>query len=172
MGPYYYELADRQETISGEDYLSLVRNKIVPRLESKLSASGFKRVTFQQNGHRYQEGRATMCYLESVFGDKIISKNGPLHWPSYYKDLHPVNYWFETALMRSLYEVELIPSTINDIKTLVHRFSSLIGNQIFMLAVMDFSMRGNTILQCYGDQFEQIIERYKFEWFKMRLGAF
>ena len=48
---------------------------------------------FQQDGTTYHTGGETINLLSETFGDRIISRNGPVNWPSRFCELTPLDYF-------------------------------------------------------------------------------
>ena len=48
---------------------------------------------FQQDGATCHTATATIDLLKSKFGDKLISKNGPVNWPPRSCNLTPLDYF-------------------------------------------------------------------------------
>ncbi|GFU91436.1 transposable element Tc3 transposase [Trichonephila clavipes] len=48
---------------------------------------------FQQDGATCHTARATIDLLKDTFGDRLISRFGPVNWPPRYCDLTPLDYF-------------------------------------------------------------------------------
>ncbi|GFX03274.1 DNA-directed RNA polymerase subunit [Trichonephila clavipes] len=58
-----------------------------------LVSSQAKPVEFQQDGATYHTARATIDLLKDTFGDRLISRFGPVNWPPRSCDLTPLDYF-------------------------------------------------------------------------------
>ena len=54
---------------------------------------GLHDMWFQQNGATYHTARATMDLLRSEFGERFISRSGPVNWPPRSCDLTLLDYF-------------------------------------------------------------------------------
>lgn len=165
VGPYYFELADGQDSISAQEYLTLLRTKIVPALCDKLSVHDFRNVTFQQDGHEYQEHPDTMSYLKCVFRGKVISRHGDkLCWPNWSKDLNPVQYCIETALMRTLARRKSIPDSFKNIKVVLDSFfSKFPKREAILIASNEFPWRLVAVCEHEGEEIEYFFQHFRNE---------
>ncbi|GFV38640.1 putative DD41D transposase [Trichonephila clavipes] len=54
---------------------------------------GHNELWFQQDGAIYHTARATIDLLKDTFGDRLISRFGPVNWPPRSCDLTPLDYF-------------------------------------------------------------------------------
>lgn len=169
VGPYYFELADGQNSISAQEYLALLKTEIVPTLKAKLSDRELEGVIFQQDGHEYQEHPDTMRFLNSVFSAGVISRHGDLLcWPSWYKDLNPVQYCIETGLMRSLAKRKSIPDSVEKIKVVLDNFFSHFRKKekkekAILISANEFSWRVVAVCEHEGEEIEYFFLHFRNE---------
>ncbi|GFV87858.1 putative DD41D transposase [Trichonephila clavipes] len=74
---------------------------------------------FQQDGATYHTARATIDLLKGTFGDRLISRFGPVNWPSRSCDLTPLEY-FLWGYVKSLVYVDN-PQTLDHLEDNIRR---------------------------------------------------
>ncbi|GFS72611.1 uncharacterized protein TNCV_4136031 [Trichonephila clavipes] len=67
-----------------------------------LRLSGFKELWFQQDGATCHTARAAIDLLKDTFGDRLISRFGPVNWPPRSCNLTPLDY-FLGGYVKSLF---------------------------------------------------------------------
>ncbi|GFU12704.1 uncharacterized protein TNCV_2585571 [Trichonephila clavipes] len=60
---------------------------------SELNNHDFQELWFQQDGATCHTARATIDLLKDTFGDRLISRFGPVNWPPRSCDLTPLDYF-------------------------------------------------------------------------------
>ncbi|GFY05732.1 DUF4817 domain-containing protein [Trichonephila clavipes] len=65
-----------------------------------------KKLWFQQDGATCHTARATIDLLKDTFGDRLISRFGPVNWPPRSCDLTPLDYFLWGYLKSLVYEDE------------------------------------------------------------------
>ncbi|GFV31320.1 uncharacterized protein TNCV_285091 [Trichonephila clavipes] len=67
----------------------MITNFFIPELNNH----DVQELWFQQDGATYHIARATTDLLKDTFGDRLISRFGPVNWPSRSYDLTPLDYF-------------------------------------------------------------------------------
>ncbi|GFW63488.1 uncharacterized protein TNCV_401541 [Trichonephila clavipes] len=67
----------------------MITNFFIPELNNH----DVQELWFQQDGATCHTARATMNLLKDTFGDRLISRFGPVNWPSRSCDLTPLDYF-------------------------------------------------------------------------------
>ncbi|GFW13254.1 hypothetical protein TNCV_4121521 [Trichonephila clavipes] len=77
----------------------MITNFFIPELNNH----DVQELWFQQDGATCHTARATIDLLKDTFGDRLISRFGPVNWPPRSCDLTPLDYF----LCRSAREINL-----------------------------------------------------------------
>ncbi|GFW29573.1 putative DD41D transposase [Trichonephila clavipes] len=77
--------------------VSLITNFFIPELNNH----DVQELWFQQDGATCHTARATNDLLKDAFGDRLISRFGPVNWPPRSSDLTPLDY-FSWGYVKSL----------------------------------------------------------------------
>ncbi|GFU75028.1 hypothetical protein TNCV_3752791 [Trichonephila clavipes] len=64
-------------TVNGDRYRAMITNFFIP----ELNTHDIQELWFQQDGATCHTARATIDLLKDTFGDRLISRFGPVNWP-------------------------------------------------------------------------------------------
>ncbi|GFV36958.1 transposable element Tc3 transposase [Trichonephila clavipes] len=64
-------------TVNGDRYRAMITNFFIPQLNNH----DVQELWFQQDGATCYTARATIDLLKDTFGDRLISRFGPVNWP-------------------------------------------------------------------------------------------
>ncbi|GFX38684.1 hypothetical protein TNCV_4187731 [Trichonephila clavipes] len=67
----------------------MITNFFIPELNNH----DVQELWFQQDGATCHTARATIDLLKDTFGDRLISRFGPVNWPARSCDLTPLDYF-------------------------------------------------------------------------------
>ena len=70
---------------------------------------------FQQNSATSHTANVTINLLETKFGERVISRNGPVGWPPWCCDLTPLDYLLWGYVKSMVYANK--PATIDELRT-------------------------------------------------------
>ncbi|GFY10771.1 putative DD41D transposase [Trichonephila clavipes] len=76
-------------TVNGDWYRAMITNFFIPELNNH----DVQELWFQQDGATSHTARATIDLLKDTFGDRLISRFGPVNWPPRSCDLTPLDYF-------------------------------------------------------------------------------
>ncbi|GFV42247.1 uncharacterized protein TNCV_3164781 [Trichonephila clavipes] len=76
-------------TVNGDRYRAMITNFFI----SELNNQDVLELWFQQDGATCHTARATIDLLKDTFGDRLISRFGPVNWPPRSCDLTPLDYF-------------------------------------------------------------------------------
>ncbi|GFW49155.1 uncharacterized protein TNCV_3924621 [Trichonephila clavipes] len=84
----------------------MITNFFIPELNNH----DVQELWFQQDGAACHTARATIDLLKDTFGDRLISRFGPVNWPPRSCDLTPLDYflWDPAVIQRFPVEAYLI----------------------------------------------------------------
>ncbi|GFU39256.1 uncharacterized protein TNCV_3811121 [Trichonephila clavipes] len=77
---------------------------------AELNNHDVQELWFQQDGTTCHTARATIDLLKDTFGDRLISRFGPVNWPPRFCDLTPLDY-FLWGYVKSLVYAECWKTT-------------------------------------------------------------
>ncbi|GFV64710.1 hypothetical protein TNCV_1636631 [Trichonephila clavipes] len=89
---------------------------------------GHNELWFQQDGATCHTARATIDLLKDTFGDRLISRFGPVNWPPRSCDLTPLDY-FLWGYVKSLVYADK-PQTLDHLEDNIRRIIADIRPQI------------------------------------------
>ncbi|GFX69307.1 uncharacterized protein TNCV_3564831 [Trichonephila clavipes] len=76
-------------TVNSDRYRAMITNFFIPELNNH----DVQELWFQQDGATCHPARATIDLLKDTFGDRLISRFGPVNWLPRYCDLTPLDYF-------------------------------------------------------------------------------
>ncbi|GFW63774.1 hypothetical protein TNCV_3743821 [Trichonephila clavipes] len=90
IGPYFFKNDEGHNvTVNGDRYRAMITNFFIPELNNH----DVQELWFQQDGATCHTARATIDLLKDTFGDRLISRFGPVNWPPRFCDLTPLDYF-------------------------------------------------------------------------------
>ncbi|GFT47896.1 transposase [Trichonephila clavipes] len=76
--PYFFKNDERHNvTVNGDWYSAMITNFYIPELNNH----DVQELWVQQDGATCHTARATIDFLKDTFGDRLISRFGPVNWP-------------------------------------------------------------------------------------------
>ncbi|GFW65266.1 putative DD41D transposase [Trichonephila clavipes] len=121
----------------------------------ELNNHGVQELWFQQDGATCHTSRATIDLLKDTFGDRLISRFGPVNWPPRSCDLTPLDYflWF---YVKSLVYADT-PQTLVHVEDNIRRVSADIRPQIVEKFFENWTSRLDYIRVSRGSHMPEII---------------
>ncbi|GFX30981.1 hypothetical protein TNCV_2024841 [Trichonephila clavipes] len=90
IGPYFFKNNEGHNvTVNGDRYRAMITNFFILELNNH----DVQELWFQQDGATCHTDRATIDLLKDTFGDRLISRFGPVNWPPRSCDLTPLDYF-------------------------------------------------------------------------------
>ncbi|GFW42325.1 uncharacterized protein TNCV_1207781 [Trichonephila clavipes] len=90
IGPYFFKNDEgHNATVNGDRYRAMITNFFI----TELNNHDVQELWFQQDGATCHTARATIDLLKDTFGDRLISRFGPVNWPPRSCDLTPLDYF-------------------------------------------------------------------------------
>ncbi|GFX57007.1 putative transposable element [Trichonephila clavipes] len=105
-------------TVNGDRYRAKITNFFIPELNNR----DVQELWFQQDGATCHTARATIDLLKDTFGDRLISRFGPVNWPPRSCDLTPLDY-FLWGYVKSLVYADK-PQTLDHLEDNIRRVIS------------------------------------------------
>ncbi|GFX89312.1 putative transposable element [Trichonephila clavipes] len=133
----------------------MITNFFIPELKNQ-------ELWFQQDGSTCHTARATIDLLKDTFGDRLISRFGPVNCPPRSCDLTPLDY-FLWGYVKSLVYVDN-PQTLDHLEDNILRVIADIRPQMLEKVIENWTFRLNYIRASLGSHMPEIIfkilERY------------
>ncbi|GFV77620.1 transposable element Tc3 transposase [Trichonephila clavipes] len=123
----------------------------------RLPKSSYNRrvLWFQQDGATCHTARATIDLFKDTFGDRLISRFGPVIWPPRSCDLTPLDY-FLWGYVKSLVYADK-PQTLDHLKDNVHRVFADIRPQMLEKVIENWTSRFDYTRARRGSPIPEII---------------
>ncbi|GFX34952.1 uncharacterized protein TNCV_2328921 [Trichonephila clavipes] len=110
---------------------------------------------FQQDGATCHSARATIDLLKDTFGDRLISRFGPVNWPPRSCDLTPLDY-FLWGYVKSLVYADK-PQTLDRLEDNIRRVIADIRPQMLEKVIENWTSRLDYIRASRGSPMPEII---------------
>ncbi|GFV53123.1 DUF4817 domain-containing protein [Trichonephila clavipes] len=116
---------------------------------------GHKELWFQQDGATCHTARATIDLLKDTFGDRLISRFGPVNWPPRSCHLTPLDYFLWGYVKSLVYEDK--PQTLDHLKDNIRRVIADIRPQMLEKVIENWTSRLDYIRASRGSHMPEII---------------
>ncbi|GFT09453.1 putative transposable element [Trichonephila clavipes] len=110
---------------------------------------------FQQDGATCHTARATIDLLKDTFGDRLLSRFGPVNWPPRSCDLTPLDY-FLWGYVKSLVYADK-PQTLDHLEDNIRRVFADIRLQMLEKVIENWTSRLDYIQASCGSPMPEII---------------
>ncbi|GFV71899.1 putative transposable element [Trichonephila clavipes] len=117
--------------------------------------AAFGELWFQQDGATCHTARATIDLLKDTFGDRLISRFGPVNWPLRSCDLTPLDY-FLWGYVKSLVYADK-PQTLDHLEDNIRRVIADIRPQMLEKVIENWTSRLDYIRASRGSPMPKII---------------
>lgn len=116
IGPYFFvDGANRHVTVNGNRY----RTMLTDYFWHELDGIDLDDMWFQQDGATSHTAHVTIDLLKSKFGERVISRNGPVNWPPRSCDLTPLDYFLWGYVKSLVYTNK--PATLQELRANIER---------------------------------------------------
>ncbi|GFY26877.1 transposable element Tc3 transposase [Trichonephila clavipes] len=110
---------------------------------------------FQQDGATCHTARATIDLLKDTFGDRLISRFGPVNWPPRSCDLTPLDYYLWVYVKSLVYADK--PQTFDHLEGNIRRVIADIRPQMLEKVIENWTSRLDYIQASRGSPMPEII---------------
>ena len=111
IGPYFVvDENDRHVTVNGDRYRAMLEDYLRP----ELNELDIDDMWFQQDCATSYTARVTVDLLKGQFGERVISRNGPVEWLPRSCDLTPLDFFLWGHIKSLVYANK--PATLDDLK--------------------------------------------------------
>ncbi|GFW86671.1 DUF4817 domain-containing protein [Trichonephila clavipes] len=152
IGLYFFKNDEGHNvTVNGDRYRAMITNFFIPELNNH----DVEKLWFQQDGATCHTARATIDSLKDTFGDRLISRFGPVNWPPRSCDLTPLDY-FLWGYVKSLVYADK-PQTLDHLEDNIHRVIADIRPQMLEKVFENWTSRSDYIRDICGSPMPEII---------------
>ncbi|GFT27138.1 DUF4817 domain-containing protein [Trichonephila clavipes] len=152
IGPYFFKNDESHNvTVNDDRYRAMITNFFIPELNNH----DVQELWFQQDGATCHIALATIDLLKYTFGDRLISRFGPVNWPPRSCDLTPLNY-FLWGYVKSLVYADK-PQTLDHLEDNIIRVITDIGPQMLGKVIENWTSRLDCIRASRGSHMPEII---------------
>ncbi|GFY36191.1 uncharacterized protein TNCV_4845631 [Trichonephila clavipes] len=130
---------------------AMITNFFIPELNNH----EVQELWFQQDGATCHTARATIDLLKDTFGDRLISRFGPVNWPPRSCDLTPLDY-FLWGYVKSLVYADK-PQTLDHLEDNIRRVIADIRPQMLEKVIENWTSRLDYIRASRGSPMPEII---------------
>ncbi|GFT75123.1 uncharacterized protein TNCV_2244931 [Trichonephila clavipes] len=111
----------------------MLTNFFIPELNNH----DVQELRFQQDGATCHTARATIDLLKDTFGDRLISRFGPVNWPPRSCDLTPLDYFLWDYVKSLVYADK--PQTLDHLEDSIRRVVADIRPQMLEKVIENWS---------------------------------
>ncbi|GFV08599.1 transposable element Tc3 transposase [Trichonephila clavipes] len=136
IGPYFFKNDEGHNvTVNGRRYRAKITNFFIPELNSHV----VQELWFQTDGATCHTARATIDLLKDTFGDRLISRFGPVNWPPRSCDLTPLDYFLWNYVKSLVYANK--PQTLDHLEDNIRRVIADIRPQMLEKVIENWTSR-------------------------------
>ncbi|GFV90778.1 transposase [Trichonephila clavipes] len=152
IGPYFFKNDEGHNvTVNGDRYRVMITNFFIPELNNH----DVQELWFQQDGATCHTARATIDLLKDTFGDRLISRFGPVNWPPRSCDLTPLDYFLWGCVKSLVYADK--PQTLDHLEDNIRRVIADIRPQMLEKVIENWTSRLDFIRASRGSHMPEII---------------
>ncbi|GFT42554.1 transposable element Tc3 transposase [Trichonephila clavipes] len=152
FGPYFFKNDEGHNvTVNGDRYTAMITDFFIPELHSH----DVPELWFQQDGTTCHTARATIDLLRDTFGDRLISRFGPVNWPPRSCDLTPLDYFLWVYVKSLVYADK--PQTLDHLEDNIRCVIADIRPQMLEKDIENWTSRLDYIRASRGSPMPEII---------------
>ncbi|GFS89329.1 transposase [Trichonephila clavipes] len=157
IGPYFFKNDEGHNvTVNGDRYRALITNVFIPELNNQ----DVQELWFQQDGATCHTARATIDLLKNTFGDRLISRFGPVNWPPRSCDFNTARLFY-VGYVKSLVYADK-PQTLDHLEDNIRRVIADIRPQMLEKVIENWTSRLDYIRTSRGSPMPEIIFKIVF----------
>ncbi|GFT83514.1 transposable element Tc3 transposase [Trichonephila clavipes] len=136
IGLYFFQNDEGHNvTVNGDRYRAMIANFFIPELNNH----DVQELWFQQDGATCHTARVTIDSFKDTFGDRLVSRFGPVNWPPRSCDLTPLDY-FLWGYVKSLVYADK-PQTLDHLEDNIRRVIADIRRQMLEKVIENWTFR-------------------------------
>ncbi|GFU16791.1 DUF4817 domain-containing protein [Trichonephila clavipes] len=152
IGPYFFKNDESHNvTVNGDRYRAMITNFFIPELNNH----DVQELWFQQDGATCHTARATIDLLRDTFGDRLISRFGPVNWPPKSCYLTPLDCFLWGYVKSWVYADK--PQALDHLEYNIRRVIADIRPQMLEKVMENWSSRLDYIRASRGSPMPEII---------------
>ncbi|GFV26917.1 DUF4817 domain-containing protein [Trichonephila clavipes] len=152
IGPYFFKNDEGHNvTVNGDRYRAMITNFFIPELNNH----DVQELWFQQDGATCHTARATIDLLKDTFGDRLISRFGPVNWPPRSCNLTPLDYFLWGHVKSLVYADK--PQMLDNLEDNIRRVIADIRPQMLEKVIENWTSRLDYIRASRGSPMPEII---------------
>ncbi|GFX66072.1 DUF4817 domain-containing protein [Trichonephila clavipes] len=152
IGPYFFKNDEGHNvTVNGYRYRAMITNFFIPELNNH----DVQELWFQKDGATCHTARATIDLLKDTFGDRLISRFGPVNWPPRSCDLTPLDYFLWGYVKSLVYAYK--PQTLDHLEYYIRRVIADIRKQMLEKVIENWTSILDYIRASRGSPMPEII---------------
>ncbi|GFW12738.1 DUF4817 domain-containing protein [Trichonephila clavipes] len=152
IGPYFFINDEGHNvTVNGDRYRAKFTNFFIPELNNQ----DVQELWFQHDGATLHTVRATIDLLKDTFGDRLISRFGPVNWPPTSCELTPLDYFLWGCVKSLVYADK--PQTLDHLEDNICRVIADIRPQMLEKVIENWTSRLDYIRASRGSPMPEII---------------
>ncbi|GFV60430.1 putative transposable element [Trichonephila clavipes] len=141
--------------VNGDLYRAMITNFFI----HELNKHDVQELWFQQDGATCHTARATIDLLKDTFGDRLISRFGPVNWPPRSCDLTPLDYFLWGYVKLLVYTDK--PQMLDHVEDNIRRVTADIRTQMLEKVIENWTSRFYYIRASRGSHMPEIIFKMK-----------
>ncbi|GFX79462.1 putative transposable element [Trichonephila clavipes] len=151
IGPNFFKNEEGHNvTVNGNRYRAMITNFFIPELNNH----DVQELWFQQDGATCHIARAAIYSLKDTFGDRLISRFGPVNWPPRSCDLTPLDYFLWDYIKSLVYADK--PQTLDHLEDNIRRVIADIRPQMLEKVIENWTSRLDYIRASRGSPMPEI----------------
>ncbi|GFW65739.1 putative DD41D transposase [Trichonephila clavipes] len=131
--------------------VAVITNFLIPELNNH----DVQELCFQQDGATCHTSRATIDLLKDTFGDRLISRFGPVNWPARSCHLTPLDYFLWSYVKSLVYADK--PQTLDHLEDNIRGIIADIRLQMLEKVIENWTSRLDYIRASRGSPMREII---------------
>ncbi|GFX46760.1 DUF4817 domain-containing protein [Trichonephila clavipes] len=152
IGPYFFKNDEGHNvTVNFDRYRAMITNFFIPELNNH----DVQELWFQQDGATCHTARATIDLLKDTFGDRLISRFGPVNWPPRSCDLTPLDYFLWSYVKSLVYADK--PQTLDHLEDNIRRVIADIRPQMLEKVIENWTFGLDYIRASRGSPMPELI---------------
>ncbi|GFX95731.1 uncharacterized protein TNCV_4886571 [Trichonephila clavipes] len=152
IGPYFFKNDEGHNvTVNGDRYRAMITNFFIPELNNH----DVQELGFLQDGATCHTARATIDLLKDTFGERLISRFGPVNWPPISCDLTPLDYFLWNYVKSLVYADK--PQTLDHLEDNIRHVIDDIRPQMLEKVIENWTSRLDYIRASRGSHMPEII---------------
>ncbi|GFW00802.1 putative transposable element [Trichonephila clavipes] len=152
IGPYFFKNDEGHNvTVNGDRYRVMITNFFI----SEWNNHDVQELWFQEDGATCHTARATIDLLKDTFGDRLISRFGPVNWAPRSCDLTPLDNFLWGYVKLLVYADK--PQTLDHLEDNIRRVIGDIWPQMLEKVIENWTSRLDYIRASRGSPMPEII---------------